>query len=294
VDSERALRSEFRRALDDVLPPAPWLPTSVAEGLREERRKMGPRRPFVIVRLPRFSQKVAAAVLLVVMAAAAVGVFLAAQRLGSQSAPAGGGARPHSMPSGTVNLKAATYAVAFPQFDAPGKPFPKLLITVPDGWRINDGFALSGHSDTSRQLIVTIWDVVDVYTDGCHWLGPMIHPGPTADELAAVLAARPLRNATAPVAASLGGYEGKYLQWSVPADINFSDCDRSPGGSAFFKSWNDVGGDRFQQFPGQVDWLWILDIEGHRLLIDATWLQGATEQDRVELAEVVSSIAFKR
>src|SRR5207248_3188240 len=102
-----------------------------------------------------------------------------------------------------------TYAFAFPQLDAPGKPVPKALITVPDGWSINDGFALLGHAGSPAQLAVTIWDVVDVYANGCRWASPMIHPGATVDELAAVLAARPLRNAIAPVAVSLGGYQGK-------------------------------------------------------------------------------------
>lgn len=67
-----------------------------------------------------------------------------------------------------------------------------------------------------------------------------------------------------------------------------------PARSVFFKSWTDVEGDRYQQGPGQIDWLWILDVEGHRLVIDATYLPGATGQDRAELAQVVSSIAFKR
>ena len=95
------------------------------------------------------------------------------------------------------------------------------------------------------------------------------------DELAAVLEARPLRNATAPVAVNLGGYHGKYLDRSVPVDIHFSDCDRH------------------QQGPGQVDRLWILDVEGSRLVIDATYMPGATERDRAELAKVVDSIAFR-
>jgi hypothetical protein len=199
------------------------------------------------------------------------------------------GVTPQAMPSGTQVLKAGTYAFAFPEFDAPGKPFPHAVITVPNGWMIEGGFALTSHVDTPRHLAVTIWNVVDVYTNGCHWLGPMIHPGPTVDALAAVLAARPLRNATAPVSVSFGGYNGKYLEWSVPIDIQFSDCD---GGK--FKSWTDAEGDRYQQGPGQVDRLWILDVEGHRLLIDATYMPGTTEQDRAELAKVVNSIAFKR
>jgi hypothetical protein len=132
------------------------------------------------------------------------------------------------MPSGVVDLKTWTYALAYPLLDLPGKPFPRVVITVPDGWTINNGLAVQTPIDTPRQLAVAFWDVVDVYANGCHWLGPKIHPGPTVDELAAVLAARPLRHATAPVAVSLGGYHGKYMEWSVPADTKFSDCDQGP------------------------------------------------------------------
>jgi hypothetical protein len=290
VNSDPKLRTEFRSALDVVTPPAPWLPTTVREGLREERRKrswqLGPGRPLIVVRLPRFSQRVAAAALIVVLAAAAVGVFLVTHRQANRSVPAG--PAPQAMPSGTQDLTAGTYAVAFPEFDAPGNPFPKVLITVPDGWTINNGFALS-RRDMPGQLVVTVWDVVDVYANGCHWLDGMIHPGPTVDELVAVLAARPLRNATAPVAASIGGYHGKYLEWSIPVDIHFSDC---VGG--MFKSWTDLVGDRYQQGPGQVDRLWILDIDGRRLVIDATYMPDSTEQGRTELAKVVNSIQFRR
>lgn len=196
------------------------------------------------------------------------------------------GATPQPMLSGTRDLVAGTY-VFNPLIDTTGKPFPNILITVPGGWTSYERFAVQRLVDTPRQMAVSVWNVVDVYGNGCHWLGPMIHPGPTVDELGAVLAARPLRNATAPVAVSFGGYQGKYLEWSVPADIHFSDCD---GGS--FMSWSG-GGDRYQQGPGQVDRLWILDLGGRRLVIDATYMPGATDQDRAELAKVVNSIAFK-
>ena len=97
-----------------------------------------------------------------------------------------------------MDLKAGTYAFAFQLLDAPGKPFPDAVITVEDGWRSYKGFAIQSNVDTPRQLALSFWNVVDVYANSCHWLGPLIHPGPTVDGLAAVLAARPLRNATAP------------------------------------------------------------------------------------------------
>ena len=189
------------------------------------------------------------------------------------------GATPQAM--GTQDLTAGTYAFG-PLFDASGKPFPKVLITVPNGWNSYEGLAVESLTGTPRELAVSVWNVADVYANGCHWLGPMIHPGATVDELAAVLAARPLRNATTPAAVSFGGYHGKYMEWSVPAGIQFqqsfaergfSDCDGST-----FKSWNDGSGDRYQQGPGQVDRLWILDVEGHRIVIDATYMPGSTVQ----------------
>ena len=55
--------------------------------------------------------------------------------------------------------------------------------------------------------------------------------------------------------------------------------------------WNPSGTtDRFQQGAGQVDRLWILDVEGRRLLIDATYVPGSTDQDRAQLQQVVDSI----
>jgi hypothetical protein len=242
--------------------------------------------PAFQIRWSTMRLRITAAVAAGLIVIALIGVYLATRQGPVGSVPAGP-ATPQAMPSGSQDLKAGTYAFDYPLLDAPGKPFPNAVITVPDGWTISGGFALSNGIHT-----LTIWDVVDVYTNGCHWSGPVIHPGPTAADLAAVLASRPLRNATAPVPVSLGGYQGQYLEWSVPVDAIFSACD---GG--LFKSWYDSGGDpngdRYQQAPGQVDRLWILDVEGHRLLIDAWSVPGATNQDRLELANVLNSIAFK-
>ena len=221
------------------------------------------------------------------------------------SAPPTASARatPHAMPTfdRDVPLQAGTYVFDFTRLDAPGKPFPRVLITVPNGWSGFRAFGVDSGSG-SRFHFVSFWTVVDVYTNPCHWLGPKVHPGPTVDELAAVLAAQPLRNATVPVRVSLGGYHGKYLEQSIPNGIAFSDCDKDPSdGQFYFESWTgnvlwnapyDTT-DRHEQGPGQVDQLWILDVEGRRLVIDASYMPGATAQDRAGLQQVVDSITFE-
>ena len=54
------------------------------------------------------------------------------------------------------------------------------------------------------------------------------------------------------------------------------------------------GGDREQQGSGQHDRLWILDVDGVRLVMDATLMPGTTAADRAELARVVASVHIDR
>jgi hypothetical protein len=83
---------------------------------------------------------------------------------------------------------------------------------------------------------------------------------------------------------------GKYLELSVPRRIDFDDCDEGA-----FESWTATGwsSDRYQQAPGQVDRIWILDVGGERLVVDAAYLATATAKDRAELETVVESIRFR-
>jgi hypothetical protein len=85
----------------------------------------------------------------------------------------------------------------------------------------------------------------------------------------------------------------RYLEWSVPQDMEFADCD-ADGGEHYFESWvGGNGGDRYHQGPGQVDRLWILDVDGARLVIDGFDMPFATDAERRELLDVVASIRFE-
>lgn len=166
---------------------------------------------------------------------------------------------------------------------------PKIQITVPEGWFNFDGWATSKGLEVDT-VFVTFWDIDQVDPHPCKKVGkPMVDPGPDVDGLAAALAKQPLRNATAPKHIVLDGFSGKYLELSVPTDIHFVDCDDGQ-----FDSWtaNGWAGGRYQQTPGQVDRIWILDVDGERLVIDASYLPNASPDDRAELDAVVKSIRF--
>jgi hypothetical protein len=176
---------------------------------------------------------------------------------------------------------------------------PRIAITLPGGWFNYDGWAVQ-KGRTPRTVFVTFWDVDLVYPTPCDWkYKPMIDPGRGVAGLASALARQPLRHATAPEDVVLGGFHGKYLQWSVPTDIAFAaarpddalfpNCDEKT-----FQSWTARGwaGDRYQQAPGQVDRIWILNIHGRRLVLDVSYLPKSTPADRAELERVVKSIRF--
>ena len=174
-----------------------------------------------------------------------------------------------------------------------GLGLPHLLrigITVPDGWFNYDGWAMSKGHLWRAPVFVMLWDVARVYPTPCRWKGkPLVDPGTGVTGLAAALARQPLRHATTPAAAALDGHRALYLELSVPTGVRFDECD---GGT--FESWtaNGWASDRSEQKPGQVDRIWIVEVDGQRLVVDASYLPGATPSDRAELARVVSSIRF--
>ena len=169
---------------------------------------------------------------------------------------------------------------------------------MPPGWSAIDGhFVIKSGSEV---LGLSVWDVGEVPRDPCHWKGNLYDPGPTVDDLVTALEAQPMRHATTPTDVTLDGYHGRYLEWSVPDDMvvtgdaDFAGCDVEPSnGHRDFVSWLGNGfGERYQQVAGQVDMLSVLDVDGQRLVIDATYSPDTTEADRAELADIVESLRF--
>ena len=193
---------------------------------------------------------------------------------------------------GEEELEAGTHVldlVAVDQSDTGPADLPTIEITVPKGWFNYGGWAM-GKGQNHRVIHVLFWDVAEVYRTPCKWASePLVDPGPDVDSLASALARQPLRNATAPTDIELAGFRSKYLKLSVPTGIDFHDCDEGDFRSWTARGWASV---RYHQAPGQVDRIWILDVDGQRLVVDAAYLPEATPQDRAELERVVDSIRF--
>jgi hypothetical protein len=81
--------------------------------------------------------------------------------------------------------------------------------------------------------------------------------------------------------------------WVVTGDSDFRGYDEDDEGHEDFMSWwGTEGGTRYQQVAGQVDRLWILDVEGQTLVVDATYSPDTSVADRHQLEQVVESLRF--
>ena len=164
-------------------------------------------------------------------------------------------------------------------------------ITVPAGWASVQSYGVGQEADGPESFTaVVIWpsdaEAARVYADPCQWQNGYVDPpvGPTVDDLASALADQPQRGDAVPVDVSLDGYQGKMIELTVPTDIDFADC-----WSGTFRSWEG----RFHSGPGQVDRVYILDVGGQRVVIDAHFLPGTSEAARVEQQAIVDSIQLQ-
>jgi hypothetical protein len=116
------------------------------------------------------------------------------------------------------------------------------------------------------------------------------------DELVAALTAQASRDATEPVDITIDGYAGKSITLHVPDGAAFEGCD--DGNFGYWASIDPQFGDdglspsRHAQAPGQIDTLYILDLDGVIMLIDTSYYAGTSEEDVAALEAIVESGTF--
>ena len=195
----------------------------------------------------------------------------------------GPGSEPTPKPStaAAATAEPASYNLTTPEI-AP----IRLVLTLPAGW------AGEEWNVETTDVALGLYPVDNVYGDPCHWQGSLPDPpvGTTVDDLATALANQPTRDATVDDV-TLGGYRGKVVHMSVPADINFGDCDLGQ-----FANWSEAGLDtpsRYAQGPGQLEDVYILDVHGTRVVLDASWLPSAPAADLAALNDMLATLTIQ-
>jgi hypothetical protein len=272
------------RVLDNVLDQLPATP---------QRRARWPARRLNPMNTVRFAVAAAA-----VVVAAVVGINL-------MPGP-GVGTGPTAAPSPTPTSSPIT--TALPAFGAlaPGtyvidSPFPlRVSMVLGEGWNVWSGvtsgvaaiYKDSPDPPNGKGIIVTL--VANVYADPCDASAGALVPqlGSTVDDLATALAGQPMTESSPVTDTSIDGYTGRYLEYTYPENYVPGPGDPGCEGGQSLVRWPSVAGDR-QALMGEHDKVWILDVDGVRLVIDAFSFPGATPADHAEIQVIVESIQIE-
>lgn len=260
---------------------------------------------------PWASRLLAVALLAVALVAVVIGVFLGLHRLSPSPATHGPSPAPTvRTPGPTIGLVGPNGAAVvqgallnpgtYTDLEVDGTNF-NVRFTVPAGWTWNGRYLSKGGVGLPDGAAIFFdGNLVQVYTDPCHWAGaaPVPPTGSSVRDLVAALAAQPMRSATKPTDRNANGlgasgrWAGMAVELTVPDNIVFANCDRGQ-----VRSWGPDDDARSHQGPGQRDLVWAVDLSGNgvdaggqRLIIDAASFRGTPANVTSEINAILGSI----
>jgi hypothetical protein len=199
------------------------------------------------------------------------------------------GSRPEATPTPTAIPSPTATQVAVPPLPAGGALSPgRYRLTVPqspvtvdltigDGWTSGEWYIMNPPEFTHQ---ISFWTVGNVPADACDWNGTQPSPpiGTTVDDLVSALDAQQNTDMSGPVDVRVGGYAGEQVTMQIAADFT------GPCGDPDLTMWvapNGEQGRRLQARPSPPDTVWILDVEGQRVVLVTTYDASDTEAQAV-------------
>jgi len=208
----------------------------------------------------------------------ATGQVPPAQQLASEP----GSASPRPLVEGSPTLLApGTYQLAYHL--AADEELPDAYVDIPSGFDEAATWYVVSHD---RQEFLGLWTVSAADRDACRrGARDAYDPGPTVEDLADALVAQKSTRASTPEPVSLAGYHGLYVELASPQDLR--TCGPEPG------LWTSgPTGGRGIYGDGQVDLVWILDMDGQRIVVNASYSPRSTAADIYKLNSMVESLQF--
>lgn len=179
-------------------------------------------------------------------------------------------------------LEPGRYTVPIKGAGAPG-----VVVDLPTKFIFDFGFGVFEKrvSPPAGRRGVGYWNGEELKVDSnfCAQGAQLQAPGPSVEDLAAALASQHGGfRTTDPVPVTLGGYDGLYLELSRPT--NAPEC---PGDVLWVTGRWSPYHDYLD--PGGVDRIWILNVDGNRLVIDAFNQPNVSADEVDELTRIVES-----
>jgi hypothetical protein len=273
------MQEVFRMATQKVRPDPGFVDRQYENQRRQSRRR-----------------KAGALALVAVLVVAGVVVGISALRSGDEGKSIPGSApTPTATPIPSLHfgaLEPGTYVVNTLDHDFDAKY--RITMDVPDGYAgLPEGYGVAKLGRIG-QMAVSAWVIGDVYADPCRWETTLLDPPPASsvDALVAALANQKGLRVSTLTDITVDGFAGTSMERTVRAGINLADCD---GGH--FRPWLGIGGgDLNERYldPGERVMLWIINVDGVPLVIDASLgAAGTSARDRAAHIRIAESVRIE-
>jgi hypothetical protein len=162
---------------------------------------------------------------------------------------------------------------------------PRAVLEVPAGYFSNGGWAVDagGPGEDDQWGEIMVWPVTHVFPDTCDETRST-RVGPTPRDLARALADQKHSTTTRPRPVTLDGHRGLYLE------LTTTDTNAGCTSHGLWRSSPDLA---YGQDVGRiVHHLWILDVDGTRLVIAVSNYPDQTPAQHQELIDIAETIHF--
>ena len=163
----------------------------------------------------------------------------------------------------------------------------KVTVQVPEGWSANGNWVVigpKGNLAPDGMAVRFYGGALNLYTDplapGAGELVPAV--GPSVDELVSAVVDHPGWTTTDPTPITIDGYSGQVLHVTLPAGTS----DATP----FYLFVDPAGGQIWGWAAGQLFDVYVIDVGGERLVIDAFHYPGTSASDVAAQTDVINSV----
>jgi hypothetical protein len=173
----------------------------------------------------------------------------------------------------------------------------RVTFTLPDGWAGLEDSALvpsvESYSPPGGASLLVMrggWLYSQLCAGPGNDKGPTIPTGTTVDEFVTALVDHPDLDLTSPVDVTLAGYSGKYLELRAPANTTTDELGPDPSGCNYYFVWEPG---IYAQGPNALWRIWVLDVNGVRVVVRTDSFPGTTPQVQAQLQAIVNSIQIQ-
>ena len=161
-----------------------------------------------------------------------------------------------------------------------------VTVAVPDGWSAGGNWIVIGPkgSDAPHGMAVRFYTAQNLYRNplspGEGLVVPLV--GPSVDDLVNAMVNHPDWTTTGPTHITIDGYAGQVVHVTLPAGTSNT--------TPFYLSVDANGGQAWGWAPGQLFDIYVVDVGGKRLVIDAFHYPGTSAADLAAQTAVIHSI----